>query len=452
MVMKTIAIASAKLSRHLTKVRGGDGRALPGLVAKRLDRHILKKLTHNNFPQGIVVVTGTNGKTTTAKLIADILHQANISYTYNKTGSNLERGIIAELIKQSDWRGKISSQMAIFEVDEANVPIVLAQIKTKIVIVTNLFRDQLDRYGELSTTADMIARGLKAQTDSTVLLNADDPLVASLKKADHNHYLFFGVADYDGPTLEHDRTADSSHSPHSVSPLIYSKRYFSHLGIYRSQNNDFVRPTSDFELTKVQQHGDEQVMDVTHGKKSHTFSTKLPGLYNVYNALIAISVAHLLKIDDNITTTALQNSQSAFGRNETITYNGRQINLVLIKNPTGFNQAILTYLQEKSSIVLLMINDNFADGRDVSWLWDSAVEDIKSRTIIASGLRGADMGLRLKYADKTYRCEADPIEALNTLQSKNSSNQPVYLLTTYTAMLEIRKALLKQTPAGRALS
>lgn len=449
--MKTLAIIGAKISHYFAKLNGGDGSALPGLVAKRLDRQILKKLTKNNFPQGIVVVTGTNGKTTTAKLIADILHQADVSYIYNRTGSNLERGIIAELIKHANVRGKISARMAIFEVDEANIPIVLAQIQARLVVVTNLFRDQLDRYGELGTTADMIARGLKTQTDAVVLLNADDPLVANLGHAGDNKYHFFGIADYDGPRLAHDHTADSSHSPHSTARLIYSKRYFSHLGIYRSQNNDFIRPEPDFELTKLSSKVSEQVLSVMYGKQKHTFSTKLLGLYNIYNVLAAVSVANLLNIDEKITTNALQMSQSAFGRNETIAYKGHQINLVLIKNPTGFNQAILTYLQDKKSSVLLIVNDNFADGRDVSWLWDSAIEDIKSQKIVASGLRGADMGLRLKYADKSYQYEADSVKALELLCHNNSPKEQLYILATYTAMLAMRKILLQQTPAGRKI-
>ncbi len=449
--MKTLAITCAKISRYLAKLNGGDGFALPGLVAKRLDRQILKKLTQNNFPQGIVVVTGTNGKTTTAKLIADILHQAGVSYIYNRTGSNLERGIIAELIKHADTRGKISAQMAIFEVDEANIPIVFAQIQARLVVVTNLFRDQLDRYGELGTTADMIARGLKTQTNAAVLLNADDPLVASLGQVNDKKYHFFGIADYNGPYLTHDRTADSSHSPHSIARLIYSKRHFSHLGIYRSQNNDFIRPKPDFELIKLSSKSSEQILRVVYDKQEHAFSTKLLGLYNIYNVLVAVSVASLLNIDEKITTKALQKSQSAFGRNEAILYKRHQINLVLIKNPTGFNQAILTYLQEKESSVLLIVNDNFADGRDVSWLWDSAIEDIKSQKIVASGLRGADMGLRLKYADKSYQYEADPVKALELLCRDNSPKKQLYILATYTAMLTMRKTLLQQTPTGRQI-
>jgi len=449
--MKYIALAIAKFTFWLNRLTGSGGAALPGLLAKKIDPQILSHLTKGSFPDGIVVITGTNGKTTVSKLIADTLDSAGVSYVHNKTGSNLERGIISELVRRSDWRGRVAGNIALLEVDEASVPAVLSQTGAKIVLVTNLFRDQLDRYGELQTTAKMIQRGISSINGATVLLNADDPLVASLSLGIRgNDVKFYGISDYSGPSLEHDYTADSNNSPISDSPLKYTKKYFGHMGVYKSENGDFSRPKPDFDLTAMKKCSvDGSEFGVRSGSSSSAYKLPLPGLYNIYNALSAISVLQMLNIDEKITTKSIENSSAAFGRFETFHYMGREIVMVLIKNPTGFNQAIQTYLQgEGGDPLLLAINDNFADGRDISWLWDAAIEDIASKHIVVSGLRSYDMALRLKYADvKTGAVTVDLAEGLKSLIKQTKKGERAYILPTYTAMLSLRKLLVEKTEA-----
>ena len=446
-MLQIVAILIAKIIFKLNRLTGTGGAALPGLVAKKIDDQILLHLCQNNFPDGIIVVTGTNGKTTTTKLIADILEVSDISYLHNKTGSNLERGIVSEMLRRANWRGRIDTQVALLEVDEASIPAVLSQLNARTILVTNLFRDQLDRYGELQTTAQMIKKGLASQQGATILLNADDPLVASLADNDSNTYKFFGISDFNGPVLKHDYTADSVHSPISNAPLVYSKKYFSHMGVYKSKNGDFVRPKPDWELIKMKNFDTEgsRFMLQSETAQSQEIDLSLPGIYNIYNAIAAIAVAETQGIDEKSTTKVLKNSTAAFGRYEKIRYRDRDVVIVLIKNPTGFNQAIQTYLQDKKQTLVLAINDNFADGRDVSWLWDAAIEDIRSGRIIVGGLRRYDMALRLKYADKTGQVVDELTACLDRAIDVTKEGEPVYILPTYTAMLEIRRFLVKET-------
>ena len=445
-----IAIYSAKLAKIASKLSGKGGTALPGLVADRIDPDLLRKLTEGGFSKGIIVVTGTNGKTTVSSMISDILTKNGISHIRNYAGSNMKRGIVSTLLDNCDNNGKVNKDMAVFEIDEAYVPVVCPIIKPSIVVVTNLFRDQLDRYGEL----DKIANSFK-QTfdtlDANIILNADDPLVASLSTGKKT--TFFGISDYTGEKIINDHTADSIFDMQNGEELEYLQRYYGHIGIYRSNNGNTKRPKPQVEVTKMSKLTKEfSQIEVKTTTESKILKIKLPlaGIYNIYNAIASISVADNLKLPANKTIDSLLSTSAAFGRAENIRYNDTEFKLLLIKNPTGFNQVIQTFLKPKprNTTILIAINDKIADGRDVSWLWDAAIEDISdySGKIVCSGTRAYDMALRLKYAGiKDYTVESDISKALEVVCESTNTNKEVYILPTYTAMLELRAKLTKQS-------
>lgn len=425
---------------------------MPGLVAKKLYPDILKALAEINFPDGVIVVTGTNGKTTTSKMISDILTKAGISHIHNRAGSNLERGIIATILEHADSKGRCKARMGLFEVDEAYVPSVSSQLQPRYIVITNLFRDQLDRYGELDKTATRLGDAL-LKLNTKAILNADDPLVASLglNLKDDKRVVYFGISDYKGNKTEHDYALDSVFDPNTGDMLKYSQRYFGHLGIYSAPNSSFKRPKPSVDLVSMLKNDQEgSKFEVENEKTKLNLQLPLGGTYNIYNALAAVALAITMGLEPKAVELALAESSAAFGRMETIEYDERKLLLLLIKNPTGFNQIIQTYLKSDLQKPLwLIINDKLADGRDVSWLWDSALEDIKdyAGAIVVSGTRAYDMALRLKYAgiDKNVSIEPELEDGLRAVINKVQVGETVHVLPTYTAMLALREKLVKDT-------
>ena len=424
---------------------------MPGLVAKKIQPDILRELARQNFPKGIIVITGTNGKTTTAKMVSDALAEAGISHIHNRAGSNLERGIIASILENCDSKGRCDAEMAVFEVDEAFVPSVCLQILPRYLAITNLFRDQLDRYGELDSIAKSFSKTLN-DLDCKVILNADDPLVASLglEVKDSKRVTYFGISDYKGPKIDNDYAQDSVFEPKTGELLKYSQRIFGHLGIYSSNDGKFKRPSPDVNLTKmIKNDNSGSTFDVKVSTESQKYNISLPGAYNVYNSLATIAICSACNLEPKIARGSLEVTTAAFGRMESVSYQQRDFLLLLIKNPTGFNQIIQTYLKSKVETPLwLIINDNFADGRDVSWLWDAALEDITNYQgqIFVSGTRAYDMALRLKYANiENVIVVPDIQKALTAIHGKTKQDEQIYVLPTYTAMLELRKRLVKQS-------
>lgn len=409
----------------------GGGSALPGLVAEKIDPKILKKLAAR-IPKGSIIITGTNGKTTTTKMAAEILRSSGYDVVTNSGGSNLSRGIISTLIEKVRLLpGKEVRLLGLFEVDEAAMPAVAAAVKPSVIIVLNLFRDQLDRYGELDRTASLIG-GAIAATSAKVYLNADDPLVASLAKYARkpDKVVYFGVDETKTKKLKNDHTADSIHCPVCGRRLKYEQEFFAHLGHYSCPNRDFKRPKP-----QITEDGE---------RKTEKIRLQLPGLYNQYNALGALAVADALDVDRPKAVKVLENVAAAFGRVEQVTIDGKHIYLLLIKNPTGFNQIIQTFLADKQPKKLLIaINDLFADGRDVSWLWDAAIEELtgKQLRVTTSGTRAYDMALRLKYAEVKSNTEADLSKAVDSFIGSLKKGETGYVLPTYTAMLAIRKMI-----------
>lgn len=425
-VFLTLLIAKSIL--RLNRLLGlGGGSALPGLVAETLDSNILAKLA-SRIPKGSIIVTGTNGKTTATKMAAEVLRQAGLEPITNSGGSNLSRGIISTLVERTGLWGVVRGKIGLFEVDEAAMPGVASAVKPTAIVVLNLFRDQLDRYGELDRTASLIG-GAIASTSASVYLNADDPLVASLAKYARKPEKvgYFGVNHSSAKKLKSDHTADSIHCPVCDKQLKYSKEFFAHIGHYTCPTKDFRRPKP-----RITESG---------------IKLRLPGLYNLYNALGALAVADTAGVKRQPALRALEQVSAAFGRVEKVTIDGKYIYLLLIKNPTGFNQIIQTFLADaKAKKVLIAINDKFADGRDVSWLWDGGIEELtgKKLDVITSGTRAYDMALRLKYAEVKADSESDLDKAVKKFLGKVKEGETAYILPTYTAMLAIRKMISRR--------
>lgn len=440
MVVLTLIITKSAL--WLSRILGrGGGSALPGLLAERLDPNLARKLS-KRIPK-VILITGTNGKTTTTKMLVEMLRADGRAVLTNSSGSNLKRGITSKLIEASSIFGNVHADVAVFEVDEASLPAVAAVVVPSQIVILNLFRDQLDRYGELDSTAELLGGVLAAHKQVNVLLNADDPLVASLAARAGAKVEFFGVEASDTKRLAHDATADSAHSPIDGTLLKYSKNWFGHLGHYESQDGTFRRPVVQYEL---RQKGHELKLELA-GEKA-VAEMPLPGLYNAYNALAAAAIATKIGAKIDVITTTLARTKAAFGRVEHFEYRGRQVYLLLIKNPTGFNQVIQTFLQKhkRNSSILIMINDNFADGRDVSWLWDAAVEEIAgTQPVVVSGTRAYDMAVRLKYADRGSEVVANIENAFEQAVRQTPQGGTVYVLPTYTAMMSLRKWLVGKT-------
>jgi lipid II isoglutaminyl synthase (glutamine-hydrolysing) len=441
---KHISIAAGKLTMALARgLTGSGGLAITGLVSARIEPQIVAKLGRG-IAGGSILVTGTNGKTTTTKLILDILSSSGKGVVCNTTGSNLYRGVASSLVSASTLAGKINAHYGLFEVDEAAMAQVAPQLQPRVIIVLNLFRDQLDRYGELDTTAATIGRAI-AETSADVFLNADDPLVASLGSyvEDKSKLHYFGIEAKYTAGLSHDNTADSIHDQATGKLLVYSQVYFGHLGHYGTKDGKNLRPIPGTVLIsfKPEGMGSELVIKLGANSEISTMNLPLPGLYNAYNALAAAAVSSQLSIDGAVIKKSIESIRPAFGRAESLLFNDTEVLLLLVKNPTGFNQIIETYLlQKQQQNILIVINDNYADGRDVSWLWDTAIEDLAGRghRIIVSGNRRFDMALRLKYGSIEYDSIVDsPEEAINSFISDN--NNPILVLPTYTALLEMRK-------------
>ena len=442
-----LAIIAAKVALKTNRITGSGGTALPGMLAQKLDKDILRKLVLKNFPKGIIVVTGTNGKTTTSRFIANILEEAGISYVHNRAGSNMERGLISTMAENTNLYGRVDADVALFEVDEAFMPKVCRAIEPDTIVVTNLFRDQLDRYGELYKIARSFRNLFEDLPNTKLVLNADDPLVASLgyKLENERKATYFGVGDYNGPKITNDHTADSIFDPFTQQKLHYTDRYFGHIGRYRGKRGGFTRPKPDFQANNVRQKGIENIkFDVN--KTSKAIKLEMPGLFNVYNAIAAYSVAKIcLDTDENSIISALNESSAVFGRSEQLNYLNREVVMLLIKNPTGLNQIIQTYLlKEKDRLLVFVINDNFADGRDISWLWDAAFEDLKGYRgkILVGGTRAYDMALRLKYAGlKGVSIESDENSLLKMIEKNSTRRSKIFILPTYTAMLSMRSKI-----------
>ena len=461
------AVAAGKASALATRIMGrGGGTALPGLVAHTIYPKVLRALT-SQLPEGSIMVTGTNGKTTTSRMLGSILEAAGLEPLHNRSGSNLERGLVSTMVDAATATGSLPNRLraGLFEVDEAAMPGVLPAIRPKVALFNNLFRDQLDRYGEIDTVYRKWRDALPALLPrSTVVLNVDDPAIAGLTLAAglRAKVFTFGIDDprYALDALPH--AADSISCPRCNSRLEYSLILLGHLGHWRCPDCGLERPKLDVVAKKVQLNGTESselTLETPQGPLEVTL--KVPGLYNVYNGLAAVSAALAFGVAPQYIKEGLGNFTAAFGRIERVAIpgsEGKSLLMALVKNPVGFNEVLrmLFPLEKREGLapanpkhLMIVINDLFADGRDVSWLWDvdfellSSAPDLTGRVQV-SGIRVGDMGVRLKYAGldpAQIKLEADIADALEEALQALPTGETLYVLPTYTAMLAFRKLL-----------
>jgi UDP-N-acetylmuramyl tripeptide synthase len=404
------------------------------------------------LPLGCVLVTGTNGKTTTSALLASMLDLAGMTPVHNRTGANLMAGIASVLIRESDPGGRLAARLGLFEVDEAALPMAAEETSPRLVLVNNLFRDQLDRYGELDTLASKMKKAVKTLDESSIVaLNGDDPLVASIGTGLKQKILYYGIDDdrYASGTMQH--ATDSKHCPMCGERLDYEYYLFGHLGKYSCASCGTTRPVMDVAATEVEMLGMLGTRcKVRFPAGELDLTIPIPGLYNVYNILAAMTAALALGVEPGFITTAVEEFTAAFGRVERVTCGDREILMILAKNPAGFNEVIRTLtFGEGRRPVVLALNDNIADGRDVSWIWDVDFEMFRGRLteVVCSGLRAWDMALRIKYAalgELSTTTEPDLARALDLGLASIKPGETLYVIPTYTAMLDLRKTMVER--------
>ncbi|HEX2359470.1 MAG TPA: Mur ligase family protein [Solirubrobacterales bacterium] len=438
--------ALARATGALSRVSGrGGGTTLPGRVLVRIAPDAIERLAAP-LESGSIVVSSTNGKTTTAGMIASILRAAGREPIHNRAGSNMHWGVATALLEQRGDEG-------LFELDEAWLPRVAPQLRPRLLVLTNLFRDQLDRYGELERLADEWAVLVESLVGiSEFALCADDPLIADLGR-DHDlrrrpGVTYFGIEDASQalPQLQH--AHDAKHCRRCGAPYAYDRAFVGHLGHYSCPSCNADRPTPDVAATKVELRGmSGSVLTVTTPQGELSLELPLPGLYNVYNALAAITAGLRSGVPLETVKRGLQAMTAVFGRVETIEVGGKPVSTLLIKNPAGANEVLRTLSLEADGgglDVWIALNDGIADGRDVSWIWDADFELLTDgvRRVVCAGTRAPEMALRLKYAGwPEDRIEVVPEVSRSLDAAVAAAPGRVFALPTYTALLEMRNLL-----------
>jgi lipid II isoglutaminyl synthase (glutamine-hydrolysing) len=427
----------AALSR---RVGAGGGTTIPGKLLAELDRGAIDRLAAR-LANGTAVVSATNGKTTTTSMAAEILRPRH-RLSHNAAGANLVSGVASSLLSAGD------AELGLFEVDEAALPELLERLRPRAVCLGNLFRDQLDRYGELELVAERWRDAVASLPDSAQLVyNADDPQLAGVAES-HPSSVAFGLDDprLARSSLQH--ASDSKYCVHCGTPYTYAAAYVGHLGDYRCPRGDHARPPLDVAARDISLHGLERAsfrLDTPEG--SREVELRLPGLYNVYNAAAAAALTRSLGAELDEVAAGLERFSAAFGRFERVAVGEKQLLLLLIKNPAGANEAVRTLVDGGAPRVLVVaLNDEIADGRDVSWIWDVDFEPLLAslHTLIASGERAAELALRFRYgglAEDAIEVVPDLDRALDRGLELTQDGGELVVLPTYTAMLGLQRLL-----------
>jgi UDP-N-acetylmuramyl tripeptide synthase len=438
-----LELAGARLVGRASRAAGrGGGTTLPGKLLWRLDPGALDRLAAR-LPEGVALVSATNGKTTTTAMVAEILRGRALAH--NAAGANLVSGVVSALVA-----ARHTARLGLFEVDEAHLPEVARRVRPRALLLANLFRDQLDRYGELEQVAERWRSSVRDLPAGTIVVaNADDPQVGSLAEG-RATALRFGLDDprRAGP-LQH--AADSKHCIRCGTPYDYAAAYVGHLGDYRCPNCGHARPELDVAARDIELDGLEGSR-FTLGLPDVEVAVRLrlPGLYNVYNAVAASSLAHVLGASPEEIVVGLERFAAAFGRSERIDVGGKRLLVLLIKNPAGANEVVRTLLTsaEPPRHAVIALNDAIADGQDVSWIWDVDFEPLLAglERIVASGERAAELALRLRYGGFTGELEVVPgLEtALDRGLALTDDGAELVVLPTYTAMLALRRIVTER--------
>ncbi|MGZ4267989.1 MAG: MurT ligase domain-containing protein [Solirubrobacteraceae bacterium] len=436
-------VAAARAAGTLSRRTGRGGTSLPGKVLMRLDPHAIGRLAAR-LPGGSAVISATNGKTTTAAMAAGILERAGATLVHNRAGANMAGGVAATLLQAAGRNGTISGDFGLFEVDEFWLGQLASELQPRALLLGNLFRDQLDRYGELDTIADRWAQ-VAASTSARLVLCADDPTIADLGRGREN-VLYYGIEDPSVARAEMQHAADAKHCRRCGAPYVYEAIYFGHLGRYHCSNCDARRPDPQVAARDVVLEGVRGARFALHAPQGvREIALPLPGLYNVYNALGAAALSLALGATLDQVATGLQAVSPAFGRAEIVRMGAADLSILLIKNPAGANEVLRTLtLEPGEHDVLAVLNDNIADGRDVSWVWDADFEVLAPsiRRATCAGTRADEMALRLKYAG----VPTDRIRVVGELDAALDASlqgaERVFALPTYTAMLALRDLLV----------
>lgn len=421
--MTLLALWAGKLTLLLLQLLGKRGSSFPGLVIERIHRGFLRQMLAQ-LPGGVIVVSGTNGKTTTTKMVTTVLASEQRVLT-NSTGANFTRGIASSIAAESSWRGKLPHTMAVFELDEAWAVHFCDEVAPRGVLVTNVMRDQMDRFGEIDHTARMLTAVVSRATDF-VVLNADDPRVRAMASAATVPVSYFGV----GAQLRSVFITDDE----------------LHAGPVQGEAQVATRPAPDVTLERIRPGRIDVVVDGT----TRPVGLQIFGSHNAQNATAALAVARRTGVSVDHAVAALEGMTAAFGRGEFIELGGRRILLQLVKNPGGFRYSLMDVDSIDPSAVLIVINDDYADGRDVSWLWDVDFRGLEPYPLSVSGTRATDMELRLVYDGlPVLWCEPDLRAAIERVAADVPDGSTVVVCATYTAMFEMRRILSTMTDVER---
>lgn len=411
-----------KAVRRMARLRGGSGSALPGLFVEKIDPEFITR-TLAQLPRGVVLVSGTNGKTTTTKMVVELLESQGLRVFTNRTGSNFTRGVAAALLGDIDLRGQLTADIAVLELDEAHAVHFVRAVAPRYSLLLNVMRDQLDRFGEIDKTAALLQTIAEHTTDG-VALNREDPRVRAIASHLNDKAItYFGL----DPSLVALFPDDDS--------------------LHGNETADTPLPMADVTLSAI---GDADATFL-FDNQPHTTALRLRGIYNIYNAAAALALVRQICGSDVNNTTLIERLsevEPAFGRGETITIGGQPLELVLVKNPSGFRLG-LTSFSPDGYATMIAINDNYADGRDMSWLWDVEFDSLRPGGVaLVSGIRAFDMALRLQYDDVPFTStEPDLKQAVRTLIADHP-NTPKRIYCTYTAMLALRRELGTITKLG----
>lgn len=415
---------------------------MPGRIALKICPDLLGRLAKNVTT---VIVTGTNGKTTTARMIEQAMADSGISFFANKSGANLLSGVTAEFaVHSGTFSGKCQFPYALIEADEAAFKAISTYVDAKAIVVTNVFRDQLDRYGEVTHTLENIRIGISHSPHAVLCLNADDSLSASLHEQVENPVVFYGV---NTPIYENkvEEVSDAPYCIHCKHEYVYDYLTYGHLGGYRCPNCGYSRPTPQVAVSAV------EVSDAEHSSvvfsaegKTYPAEINLPGGYNIYNACATMAVGKAMGLATETVAESLGRFQCGFGRMEKFDIHGTAVRMILIKNPAGCNQ-VLNFLTNTTTpaVFVACLNDRAQDGKDVSWIWDVDFEKLetmgdKLKAVYVSGVRAEDMALRFHYAGismEKLHVEKDYVRLMEQVTAQETA---VYVMPTYTAMLDLR--------------
>lgn len=443
-----IAVLACRLSHFAIRLLRRGGTAMPGRIALKICPELLGVLS-----RGVktIVITGTNGKTTSSRMIENAFAAQGLDYLANRSGANLISGITTEFALNSSLFGKCRKKWAVIECDEAAARKALGYLRPRVVVVTNLFRDQLDRFGEVTHTLESIRQGLEKAPEAVLCLNADCSLSASLADSLPNEAVFFGLESTAGRVGEKPVLSDASHCLHCKAEYEYDYTTYGHLGGFRCPKCGYSRRETDVGVLSIDSADtDGSLVTVSIRGETRQIYVNLPAVYNIYNAAGAIAAIIEMGLSAEAAASAVGSFRCGFGRMERFDIGEQGAKMMLVKNPAGCNQ-VIDFLRSCGTAfdLVICLNDNGADGTDISWIWDVDFEALsplgeRLNSVTVSGIRAGDMLLRLKYAGLPAEKLSAERDYEKLCDKMEQSRLPVFIIPTYTAMLDLRACMIKR--------